>query len=103
MRAPAIPNRIVRTNPPGSRPGIRRLPTTPTTNPNNIHPKMLITHLLNEVQVMNAAATKERALFCLKCYQGKADTIHIPSVCAAKYLRCRNEVNVMQEPSDAHA
>jgi hypothetical protein len=46
---------------------------------------------------MNAAATKERIVES----PSKADTIRIASVCAAKFHRCRNEVNVMHPPSKA--
>jgi hypothetical protein len=35
--APAIPNRIVKINPPESGPGVTNLATTPTINPNTIY------------------------------------------------------------------
>jgi hypothetical protein len=40
-------------------PGITRLPKIPTTNPNNIHPKTLISHPLSAGRVISMSAMKE--------------------------------------------
>ena len=37
-----MPNKTVRTNPPGSGPGVKNFATTPTINPNTIQPKILM-------------------------------------------------------------
>src|SRR5690242_9515442 len=59
--APTMPRRIVMMKPPGSRPGMRSLATTPTARPNRIHTRMCMTLL----RVFTLAGTRPAGLLDL--------------------------------------